>query len=85
MKEIRHKIKDPQGIHARPAGALVKNLSGFSSKVMIKKGDKEVDAKRILGVMSLGAKAGEELIFSIEGEDEESAMQALKAFLEESL
>lgn len=85
MKEIRHTIKDPQGIHARPAGALVKSLSEFSSKVMIKKGDKEVDAKRILGVMSLGAKAGEELIFSIEGEDEENATQALKAFLEEAL
>lgn len=85
MKEIKHIIKDPQGIHARPAGALVKNLSQFSSKVMMKKGDKEVDAKRILGVMSLGAKAGEELIFSIQGDDEEQAMQALETFLQESL
>lgn len=85
MKEIRHTIKDPQGIHARPAGALVKRLNDFSSKVMIKKGDKEVDAKRILGVMSLGAKLGEELIFNIEGVDEEEALQALKVFLEESL
>lgn len=85
MKEIRHIIKDPQGIHARPAGALVKKVSDFASKVMIKKGDKEVDAKRILGVMSLGAKAGEELVFRIEGGDEEEMMQALKAFLEETL
>lgn len=85
MKEIKHIIKDPQGIHARPAGALVKSLSQFSSKVMMKKGDKEVDAKRILGVMSLGAKAGEELIFSIQGDDEEQAMQALETFLQESL
>lgn len=85
MKEIKHIIKDLQGIHARPAGALVKKVSEFNSKVVIKKGDKEVDAKRILGVMSLGAKAGEELIFKIEGVDEEETLQALEAFLKESL
>lgn len=85
MKEIRHQIKDPQGIHARPAAALVKKVSEFSSKIMIKKKDKEIDAKRILGVMSLAAKAGEELIFRIEGEDEERAMEVLRDFLKETL
>lgn len=85
MKEIRHIIRDPQGIHARPAGALVKVVSQFSSNILIQKGDKEIDAKRILGVMSLGAKMGEELVFRIDGPDEVKAGDALSDFLRESL
>lgn len=84
MKEIRHIINDPQGIHARPAGVLVKKAGEFTSKIMICKGEKEVDAKRILGVMSLGAKQGEELIFKIEGEDEQRAFEGLEEFLKEN-
>lgn len=85
MKEIKHQIKDSQGIHARPAAALVKKIGEFSSKISIQKGDKEVDAKRILGVMSLGAKFGDELIFRIEGEDENQARETLIVFLNENL
>ena len=51
MKEFKYVIKDEQGIHARPAGMFVKEAAAFSSKVTISKDGKEVDAKRILGVM----------------------------------
>ena len=56
MKEFKYTIKDELGIHARPAGLLVKEAAAFPCKVTIEKGGKEVDAKRILGVMGLGVK-----------------------------
>lgn len=85
MKEIKHIIKDPQGIHARPAGVLVKKAGEFSSKITITNKGKQADAKRILAVMSLGAKSGEELDFLIEGDDEQVAFEAISEFLKENL
>ncbi len=85
MKTFDYKITDPQGIHARPAGILVKEASKFAGKVMIEKGGKEVDAKRIMAVMSLGAKTGETVTVKVEGEGEEQAAQDLEAFFKENL
>lgn len=85
MKEFKYTITDPQGIHARPAGDLVKAISGFSSAITIKKGEKSVDAKRIFGIMSLAAKQGDEITIMVEGEDEEEAMVAIKNILENQL
>lgn len=70
------------GNHARPAGMFVKEASVFPCNVTIAKGDKEVDAKRIFGVMSLGAKMGEENVIRADG-DKEEAIEMLGKFLEE--
>ena len=51
MKEFKYTITDPEGIHARPAGAFVKAAAAFPCKVTVTKDGKEVDAKRILGLM----------------------------------
>ena len=85
MKEFKCVIKDEQGIHARPAGALVKEAAAFPCSVTIAKGDKEVDAKRIFGVMGLGAKCGEEITVRTDGEKEDEAIAALEAFLKSNL
>lgn len=85
MKEFQYIIKDKEGIHARPAGQFVKEAASFPCSVMIAKGDKEVDAKRIFGVMGLGVKCGEEITVKTDGEQEEEAIQALSKFLEENL
>lgn len=85
MKEITYTITDPEGIHARPAGVLVKEAAKFTSKVTIAKDGKEVDAKRILGLMGLGVKCGQEIVLKTEGEDEDAAIEALGKFLEENL
>lgn len=85
MKEFTYKITDEQGIHARPAGLFVKLAAGFTSNITISKEGKEVDAKRILGVMSLGAKKDNEITVKIDGADEEAAKAALEAFLKENL
>lgn len=85
MKEFIYVIADPQGIHARPAGALIKECAKFASKITISKGEKSGDAKRIFAVMGLGAKAGEEIKITAEGEDEAAAVEALEAFLKANL
>lgn len=85
MKEFKYVIKDAEGIHARPAGLFVKEAAAFPCAVTIGKGDKEVDAKRIFGVMGLGAKCGDEVTIKADGEREEEAIAALGKFLEENL
>lgn len=85
MKEFKYVIKDEQGIHARPAGLFVKEAAACACKVTISKDGKEVDAKRILGVMGLGVKCEQEIVLKTEGDGEEEAMQKLSAFLEANL
>ncbi len=85
MKEFKYIIRDPEGIHARPAGLLVKKANGYTSTVTLSVNGKEADAKRIFAVMGLGAKKDMELSVKIEGEDEEVAAQSIKSFLEENL
>ncbi len=85
MKEFIYAITDEEGIHARPAGLLVKTAAGFKSKVTISKDGKEVDAKRIFGVMGLAAKKGQEITIKAEGEDEAEAIDAVSEFLKSNL
>ena len=85
MKTIEYTITDALGIHARPAGLLVKEAGKFQSKIRIASPKREVDAKRIMGVMGLGVKGGDTIKLTIEGEDEEAAAVAMQAFLESNL
>lgn len=85
MKTFEYTITDPEGIHARPAGLFVKEAGKFASKVTIAKDGKEVDAKKIFGVMGLGVKKDNTVTLKIEGDDEEAACSALEAFLKENL
>ena len=85
MKEFRYTIQDEQGIHARPAGLLVKEASRFASDITIVCNEKNGDAKRIFTVMALGAKCGAEITLKAEGADEEEAIDALARFLRENL
>lgn len=85
MKEFSYTITDPLGLHARPAGILVKQAAEYESKVTISKEGKEVDASRIMGVMSLGVKSGMEVTIKCEGADEDKAASELEAFFKENL
>lgn len=85
MKEFLYTITDPAGIHARPAGILVKEAAKYACNVTIGMDGKDVDAKRILGVMSLGVKQGHEVVLKTDGEDEDEAMENLSKFLQENL
>ena len=85
MKEFKHVINDPMGLHARPAGMLVKACAGFASTVTVTAPTGKADAKRLMGVMRLAAKQGMELIITVEGADEDAAAAQLQAFLAENL
>lgn len=85
MKKVCYTIKDKLGIHARPAGLLVKEAATFPGTVKISVNGKEVDAKRIMGVMSLGAKQGDTVTLMIEGDGEDQAAQKLLKFLEDNV
>ena len=61
MKEFKYVITDEMGIHARPAGLLVKEAKAFSCAIKMEKDGRSVDCKGIMGVMSLGAKKGHEV------------------------
>lgn len=85
MKEFNYTITDPQGIHARPAGVLVKEASKYESSITIEKDGKEGDAKRIFAVMGLGVKCGQTITVKVEGSDEDEAAKAVEGFLKENL
>ncbi len=65
------------GLHARPAAAFVQKANQFSSQIFVIKGTKKVNAKSIMGVMSLAASKGAEIIISADGPDEEEAVNTL--------
>lgn len=87
MKELTYTITDMSGIHARPAGLLVKEAAKYKSNITIKlsHGEKTSDAKRLFSVMALNAKCGDTLLLKIEGEDENAALLGLEKFLNENL
>ena len=85
MKEFTHVINDPLGLHARPAGMLVKACAGYASSVTVTAPTGKADAKRLMAVMRLAAKQGMELTVSVDGADEEKAAAELQAFLQANL
>lgn len=85
MKEFQYVIQDPVGLHARPAGLLVKQAAGFKSKITISGNGKSCDAKKLIMLMSPGLTQGAEISCQIEGEDEDAAFEAIQKFFTENL
>lgn len=85
MKEFTYKICDELGIHARPAGVLVKKAAGFSSEITIYKDEKAADAKRIFAVMGLSVKKGDTVRVTLSGSDEDVAAIELEGFFRNNL
>lgn len=85
MKTFEYVIADELGIHARPAGTLVKEAKKYESKVTIQKGEKEADAAKLMALMGMGVKCGDKIVVKVEGADEEKAAQELEAFIKANL
>lgn len=85
MKEFKYVVQDELGLHARPAGLLVKEAAKFKSAITLDCGVKKADAKRIMAVMSMGVKQGVEVTVTVEGEDEDAAFAAIETFFKENL
>lgn len=84
MKTINYKVNDPAGIHARPAGVLVKNAKEFKSEIKINYNGKTADAKRLFDVMSLGIKQNDIIEITIIGEDEQMASEKIEKVMKEN-
>ena len=85
MKTFEYVVKDQLGLHARPAGLLVKAAKATGSRVYIEKEGKRVSADRLLSLMGLGIRQGDVITVCVEGGDEAMAESALKFFLEAHL
>ncbi len=85
MIQFSYTVRDPLGLHARPAGQLVKLAKGLSSKVVIGKADKTADARRLIALMGLNVLRGETVTVSVEGEREAEDLQTLRTFFQEHL
>ena len=75
-------IKNASGLHARPAGMFVKKAAEFKATVEVIAKGKTVNAKSIMGIMSLGLGQGDELTVVANGEDQEAAVNALVELIE---
>ncbi len=78
-------VKNPTGLHLRPAGILCKTAIGFHSKINIRFKDTTANAKSVLGVLGACIKAGDEIELICEGEDEEEALATLMKAIESGL
>ncbi len=86
MKSFDYTITDPVGIHARPAGLLVKEVKSYSgSTVTLTKGEKSVNLLKLMALMQMGIKQGDTVTVSVEGGDEEAVCAAIEAFFEANL
>ncbi|HET7629568.1 MAG TPA: HPr family phosphocarrier protein [Bacillales bacterium] len=78
-KEVTVELKT--GLQARPAALFVQEANRFSSDIFLEKGGKKVNAKSIMGIMSLAVACGETVTLSSNGQDEAKALQALADFI----
>lgn len=85
MKSFTYVICDEIGIHARPAGQLAKEAKQFTSVIRLSVNGKEAEARKLMSVMGLGAKKGDLVTVSAEGEDEEQAITAIENFMKANL
>ena len=86
MKEFTYLVTDELGIHARPAGLLVKLAKTFpGTTVTVTKRETTVKASQLMKLMNMGIKRGDEVKIAAEGPAEEEAIAALEAFFKENL
>ncbi len=85
MKSFTYVINDELGIHARPAGLLVKEAKKYDSRIVLSKDGKAVEATKLMAVMGLAVKCGNTVEVTVEGGNEEAAYEGLKVFFETNL
>lgn len=85
MKSFQYVITDAIGIHARPAGLLVKEAKKYESKIVLKKGEKQADITKLMALMGLGVKCHETVTVEVAGADEDAACAAMEKFFQENL
>ena len=74
-------VEIPAGLEVRPVAVLVQVANQYSSSIYVESGNKKVNAKSIMGIMTLGLSAGESVVVSAEGEDEAEAIENIEKYL----
>lgn len=82
MVEKQVEVKLKTGLQARPAALFVQEATRFSSEVYIEKDGKKVNAKSIMGLMSLAVNSGAKINLIVEGSDEQEALEVLASYIE---
>ena len=85
MKAFTYVITDKAGVHARPAGMIVKEAQKFDSSVTVKADKGCADAKKLMQLMSLGVRRGDEITVEVAGADEADAYPAVEKVFQECL
>lgn len=85
MKQFEFTVTDPVGIHARPAGLLVKELKNYTSTVTIAKGEKSANGLKLMALMGMGVKCGDVVTVTVEGANEEADAAAIEAYFKANL
>ena len=81
MLEKTIKVLNPMGIHPKTATILVQTANKFTSNIWISKDEKKVNAKSLMGVMSLAISKGTDIVVIVDGHDEEMAMNSILALV----
>lgn len=84
MVEKKVVVQLRTGLHARPAAMFVQEANKYISDIFVSKGDKKVNAKSIMGIMSLAVASGTEITISADGADAEEAVNALAAIVSQA-
>lgn len=85
MQNFEYVIKDSLGIHARPAGMLVRLAGNYKSDIIFETEGRKANLRQIFDIMDLGAKCRDTLKITVTGEDEEAAAAGVREFLEQNL
>ena len=85
MRSFEYTITDEVGIHARPAGLLVKEAKSYDSAIKVTKDGKSAEAKKLMTLMGLGVKKGDTVTVSIEGGDEDAVAAKMEEFFRNNL
>lgn len=85
MRSFEYIITDEVGLHARPAGLLVKEAGKYEASIKIMASGKEADAKKLFALMKLGIKCNDTITVTVSGADEDAACQQLEQFFKENL
>ena len=86
MKKFTYTIQDANGVHARPAGLLVKAAKALDSTITLETAaGRSAAATRLMTVMGLGIKQGDAITVTVEGGDEEASTAAMEKFFSENL